>query len=157
MLNKVKYQVTIKKLITVLLIFTATIGCSKKVTNNKSVEKPSAEIAPVPPATPVAQVKKVEEVNTIVNANPIAEPIAPAKRPNIEKTDAVEEKKKIVLMAAGKEAFGVKCSKCHELFEPSKFTAAKWEKVIDWMGPRAKLETSEKEAILAYVKYNAKK
>jgi hypothetical protein len=157
MLNKVKCRHAVKKLITILVIFTAAIGCSKKVTNNKSVEKPSTEIAPVPPATPVVQEKKVEEVKTIVNANPTAEPLAPAKRPTIEKTDAAEDKKKMLLMAAGKEAFSVKCSKCHELYEPSKFSAVKWEKVIDWMGPRAKLEATDKEAILAYVKNNAKK
>lgn len=145
-----------RKLITVLAVFIIAIGCSKHVTNNKSVGKPASEIAPVPPP-PAEEEKKAEEVKTVVITSPPAETIAPVKRPTIEKAEVMDDKKKMLLMAAGKEAFSVKCSKCHELYEPSKFSAAKWEKVIDWMGPRAKLEATDKEAIIAYVQHNAKK
>jgi cytochrome c5 len=168
MLNIAKYQSTIRKIIAFVVILFVAVSCSKKVTGNKSVEKPPMEMEPLPPspalpATPAVPEKKAEAA-TIVNANPVGEnpgvakPLEMAKTPTKEDIAATEAKKKLgLLMAAGKEAYSVKCTKCHEAFEPTKFNAAKWEKVIDWMGPRAKLEAHEKEEILAYVKNNAKK
>ena len=132
-----------KKLIVVLVILIAAISCSKKTTGNKTV----GTVTETPPIV----VKKVEE-SSIVKANTETAPASPN-----EDATAAKEKMNITLRAAGKEAYSVKCTRCHEAFEPNKFEAAKWEKLLDWMGPRAKLEAHEKEAILAYVKYNAKK
>jgi cytochrome c5 len=165
MLNIAKYQSTIKKISAFVVILFVAVSCSKKVTGNKSVEKPPMEMEPLPPTPePPAMPEKKIEAATIVNANTVGEnpgvakPLEMAKTPTKEDIAATEAKKKLgILMAAGKEAYSVKCTKCHEAFEPTKFNAAKWEKVIDWMGPRAKLEAHEKEEILAYVKNNAKK
>lgn len=131
-----------KKLIVVLVILIAAISCSKKTTGNKTV----ATVTETPPIV----IKKVEE-SSIVKANTETAPS------NEDADAAAKEKMNVTLRAAGKEAYSVKCTRCHEAFEPSKYVAAKWEKLVDWMGPRAKLEIHEKEAILAYVKYNAKK
>jgi cytochrome c5 len=168
MLNLIKLISVVKKIIPLFVLLFVAISCSKKTTGSKSVEKPPMEMEPLPPssaspATPAGPEKKVETTSTIVNANPVGEkpsvmkPLEMAKTPTKEEAAATEAKLKIVLMAEGKEAYSVKCTKCHETFEPIKFNAAKWEKIIDWMGPRAKLEAHEKEAILAYVKNNAKK
>jgi cytochrome c5 len=137
MLNIAKYHSTIRKITAFVVILFVAVSCSKKVTGNKSVEKPPAEMQPLAPTPAPNQEMPRDPVKEVTNSE--------------------EEKKKIALMAAGKEAYSVKCTKCHEAFEPTKFNAAKWEKVIDWMGPRAKLEAHEKEEILAYVKNNAKK
>jgi cytochrome c5 len=137
MLNNIKYYTAVVKIISLFVLLIVAVSCSKRVTGNKSVEKPPAEMQPLAPTPAPNQEMPRDPVKEVTNSE--------------------EEKKKIALMAAGKEAYSVKCTKCHEAFEPTKFNAAKWEKVIDWMGPRAKLEAHEKEAILAYVKNNAKK
>jgi cytochrome c5 len=137
MLNNIKYHIAVIKIIPLFVLLIVAVSCSKRTTGSKSVEKPPAEMQPLAPTPAPNQEMPRDPVKEVTNSE--------------------EEKKKIALMAAGKEAFSVKCSKCHELFDPSKFNEAKWEKVIDWMGPRAKLEVQEKEAILAYVKHNAKK
>jgi cytochrome c5 len=163
MFNIVQTSIAVKKIITIIFLLIVTVSCSKRVSSNKSVQKSNTTVEPIP-STPVAvMAEKKEEVKT--NVNPlseakieIAKPMEMEKAPTKEDIAATEAKKKLgLLMTAGKEAYSVKCTKCHEAFEPTKFNAAKWEKVIDWMGPRAKLEAHEKEAILAYVKNNAKK
>jgi hypothetical protein len=37
------------------------------------------------------------------------------------------------------------------------FTANKWTGIVDWMAPKAKLSTQEKQLVLNYVQANAKK
>lgn len=149
-----------KKIISCFAIALCFFACSKKTTgnkivSNKAVEKSNAEMLPMPSDDPMVQPppKKEESSTTLANANPIKE--VPTY---IKKQDSITiEKKKIILLAEGKETFGLKCGKCHEAYEPKSFSAAKWEKLVDWMAPRAKIEAHEKEAILAYVKHSAKK
>jgi cytochrome c5 len=85
---------------------------------------------------------------------------AKAKQDSIDLAIAIEKEKALKLKLAldnGKEIYEVKCSRCHDFFEPNKYEAAKWVKIVEWMGPRAKIDTTEKEAILNYVTYFAKK
>lgn len=60
-------------------------------------------------------------------------------------------------MAMGKSLYVARCSKCHELPKVGDFTAKKWTGIVDWMAPKAKLSTQEKQMVLNYVQANAKK
>lgn len=59
-------------------------------------------------------------------------------------------------MALAKNLFETRCSKCHALPNPADYSAEKWPGIIDWMGPKAKLNPQEKSWILAYVLDHAK-
>ena len=141
-----------KKTITALVLMFAIYGCSKKVAGNKSkVAETPPIIAPVPP--------KKEEAKVAIAPSMKAEPVNPTvpDSPTDGEVKPKDDKKKMLLISNGKEVYSVKCSKCHEAHEPKEYSEAKWEKLVEWMAPRAKLEANEKEAVLAYVKYNAKK
>ena len=141
-----------KKIIIGLVLMIGIFSCSKKATGNKSkVEETAAIVAPV--------VAKIEEKKNASLPMMKAEPSSPGVPESPMEGDAkpMEDKKKMALIGTGKEVYSVKCSKCHEAHEPKEFNEAKWVKLIDWMGPRAKLEANDKEAVLAYVKFNAKK
>ena len=60
-------------------------------------------------------------------------------------------------IAAGQTTFVARCQKCHKLKDPGKFTATKWESILNKMAPKAKLDDTEKKNVLAYVQANAKK
>ena len=148
-----------KKIITALFFMIALYSCAKKITGSaaKVVETPPsvtnvplvkdiAPNAPSAPEPPNAQDMAINPEAPVVGPLPVKAEVKP-----------VEDKKKMAMIATGKEVYSVKCSKCHEAHEPKEFNEAKWVKLIDWMGPRAKLEANDKEAVLAYVKANAKK
>ena len=149
-----------KKIITALFFMIALYSCAKKITGSaaKVVETPPQvtnvplvkDITPNAPSAP-------EPPNAIDMASQDASIPPPPPAPLKVDVKPVEDKKKMAMIATGKEVYSVKCSKCHEAHEPKEFNEAKWVKLIDWMGPRAKLEANDKEAVLAYVKANAKK
>jgi cytochrome c2 len=58
-------------------------------------------------------------------------------------------------IAQGEALFTSSCARCHKLFEPAKFGAVKWNRVLDRMIPKAKVSTEEGELIRAYVIANA--
>jgi hypothetical protein len=60
-------------------------------------------------------------------------------------------------MLMGKSLYVSRCSKCHELPKVGDFTVNKWTGIVDWMAPKAKLSTQEKQLVLGYVQANAKK
>jgi hypothetical protein len=60
-------------------------------------------------------------------------------------------------MVMGKSLYVARCSKCHELPKVGDFTANKWTGIVDWMAPKAKLSTQEKQLVLNYVQANAKR
>ncbi len=60
-------------------------------------------------------------------------------------------------MLYGKSLYVARCSKCHELPKMGDFTANKWTGIVDWMAPKAKLSSQEKQMVLKYVQANAKK
>ena len=147
-----------KKIITALVLMIVIFSCSKKVAGNKSKV---AETAPVLVNVPLVKdiAPNAPSAPEPPNALDMASQDASIPPPAPVKVDVkpVEDKKKMAMIATGKEVYSVKCSKCHEAYEPKEFNEAKWVKLIDWMGPRAKLEANDKEAVLAYVKANAKK
>ncbi len=146
-----------------LIIITAGIfilySCSKKITTTASspntnavVSKPAEEIVSNPAVQPTT---KVQPVDATGKANHPA--IAPATANNAKPLPVVAEPKEPGQVVLGGETYRVKCSKCHELKDPKDYTEAKWVKLVDWMAPRAKLDATEKDNIIAYVSFHAKK
>ena len=59
-------------------------------------------------------------------------------------------------IAAGSAIYSAKCGRCHRLYPAAAFTAAKWEKNVEDMAPRARLTDEERKAVLAFVQDGAK-
>ena len=57
----------------------------------------------------------------------------------------------------GKEVFGNSCVRCHKLKDPTKFTKEEWPKLVGKMQKRAKITDEQKEMIVKYVVFEAKK
>jgi cytochrome c2 len=57
---------------------------------------------------------------------------------------------------AGKTVFTAKCGTCHDLKNPSDYTAKEWVPIVKEIGRKAKLNDSDKNNVLAYVQSNAK-
>ena len=154
-----------KNIIIGFALILTLLACSIKATSNNT-NITNVELSALEPST-IRTPTKTMPVNTLVYPIfPLAPMIIIDTPPTMQappalliKTaeDSIADKKKILLVKNGQELYSVKCTKCHEAVEPKRYNEVKWEKVVDWMGPRAKLEASEKEAILAYVKFNAKK
>jgi cytochrome c5 len=51
----------------------------------------------------------------------------------------------------GHRLFMAKCTLCHDPVQPAEHAAAKWPKLLDKYGIRARLKPEEKADILAYV------
>jgi mono/diheme cytochrome c family protein len=137
-----------KKTIVIFLTAFMLYSCAKRmtpattspVTTSKASSEVKADNLPAPAPPPMAT----------------AEPTIPA---TLEETKPIidpSEKKETKQVVAGKETFNAKCGRCHDLKTPETYTAAKWVKIIDWMAPKAKLDESEKENVLAYVSFYAK-
>ena len=60
-------------------------------------------------------------------------------------------------MAAAKETYESNCQRCHNLKNPAKFTALEWPQLVDKMAPKARINETQKAAILSYVLAFAKK
>ena len=60
-------------------------------------------------------------------------------------------------IADGGKIYEARCGKCHELHKPDEFTASEWPDILRSMAPKAKLNQSMKEMVMAYVTANAKK
>ncbi len=132
-----------KKAIVIFLSAITLYSCAKRITSNK-IATNSSEVKvndPLQPATP-----PMSEVKTV--AAPVVVDLKDMPEPKI--------KKESIEVAAGKETFKAKCGSCHELKPAETYTSAKWVKIIDWMAPKAKLNASEKENVLAYVSFYAK-
>jgi hypothetical protein len=57
----------------------------------------------------------------------------------------------------GQSTYNAKCGKCHGLKVTTDYTADRWISIMQVMAPKAHLDDTEKENVLAYVKANAKK
>ena len=51
----------------------------------------------------------------------------------------------------GRTLYESNCGKCHDLPAVASFNDEKWKSVIDWMAPKAKLNTQQSEMVLSYV------
>ena len=58
-------------------------------------------------------------------------------------------------IAKGEALFTSSCERCHKLFEPAKFGAEKWHRVLNRMIPKSKVSTEDGELIRAYVIANS--
>lgn len=57
----------------------------------------------------------------------------------------------------GKSIFFNRCGKCHDLPLPDQYTAKRWEGILSYMIPRARLDTVQGLHVAAYLKENAAK
>jgi cytochrome c5 len=132
-----------KKILFASTVLVFIYGCSKKMapTNTTKAESSSPTLqSSVKVSAPTPVVKDV---------------VTPT--PEVPKEVVKEVSKESTIVAIGKETYKAKCGKCHNLKEPQEYNALKWAKIVDWMGPRAKLDAEEKENVLAYVSFYAKK
>jgi hypothetical protein len=51
----------------------------------------------------------------------------------------------------GRSLYSKRCSSCHELFEPARFSAERWQKELVSMRDRAGLKDGEERLILQYL------
>jgi cytochrome c5 len=140
----------VNKTFLVVAVAILFVACAKKATQTAVAKK-----QPVPEAVAPAIVKydstsmaekkaAAKRAQEIANAKPVGEILDMSNSPEAK-------------MGNGKQVYYVKCSKCHQAKEPELYTAERWVKIVDWMGPRAKITETEKENILLYVKALAKK
>ena len=50
-----------------------------------------------------------------------------------------------------------KCAACHDAKEPTEYNADQWDKIVNWMAPRAGLTAKQKIDLAAYLSSFAKK
>lgn len=91
------------------------------------------------PMTSSTTVNKKETVTTVTATEPVS-----AARVNMS------------LLATGQKIYEASCARCHELKAPADFTQARWVGIMNWMAPKARLDSVQKSQVLAYVQYNAK-
>ena len=58
---------------------------------------------------------------------------------------------------AGKSIFIARCGRCHDLPEPAQYTAKRWDGILSYMIPRARLNDEQGVHVTAYLKANAAK
>ncbi|MCY7310235.1 MAG: hypothetical protein LH619_05605 [Chitinophagaceae bacterium] len=57
----------------------------------------------------------------------------------------------------GKTIFMNRCSRCHDLPKPEQYTSQRWEGILSYMIPRARLNDKQSVHVTAYLKANAAK
>jgi cytochrome c5 len=57
----------------------------------------------------------------------------------------------------GKIIFTNRCGKCHGLPKPEDFTAKRWEGILSYMIPKARINNEQGIHVIAYLKANAQK
>ena len=141
-----------KKTIVIFSIAFVLYSCAKRIT-------PTTAAKATPTASSEVKVNNntatIEAPPTIAAATEIKQP-APATAGEIKPMPEANKPKETTQVAKGKETFTTKCGRCHELKPAETYTAAKWVKIIDWMAPRAQLDATEKENVLAYVSFYSK-
>jgi hypothetical protein len=45
----------------------------------------------------------------------------------------------------------MRCSGCHSLYQPAKYSLEKWDRILDTMAPKAKLDGTEREMVRRYI------
>jgi cytochrome c2 len=141
-----------KKTIIIFLTAFTLYSCAKKMTPATTAASSNAAGTNVVAAA-VSESKPTEMKTETPVAPVTSEAAITTEAAVVNPISAKKETKEII---AGKETFMAKCGRCHELKPAETYTAAKWVKIIDWMAPKAKLDVSEKENVLAYVSFYAK-
>lgn len=70
--------------------------------------------------------------------------------------DAVKSGTSLDTLLEGRKLYISSCSSCHNLFLPEKFTHREWEKNVEEMQEKAKINDIQKELILKYLKSQSK-
>jgi hypothetical protein len=52
---------------------------------------------------------------------------------------------------AGKKIYSTRCSRCHDLPDPSAYTITKWKSILELMIPRARLNETQAIHLKAYL------
>ena len=60
-------------------------------------------------------------------------------------------------LVIGQRVFTNKCGKCHDLPDPAKYTAERWDGILRTMIPRAGISREQEVHVTAYIKANAAK
>ena len=60
-------------------------------------------------------------------------------------------------IAMGKIVFTNRCGNCHDLPKPEQYTTQRWEGILSYMIPRARLNEEQGVHVTAYLKANAVK
>jgi mono/diheme cytochrome c family protein len=63
----------------------------------------------------------------------------------------------IAALSEGRNIYINRCSRCHGLKNPEHYTAVQWDKILNIMGKKAKLNDNEFEKVSHYVITMAKK
>ena len=58
---------------------------------------------------------------------------------------------------AGKNIFTARCNRCHDLPDPAKYNAQRWDGILSVMTFRARLTKDEINNVTAYIKANCSK
>jgi len=78
--------------------------------------------------------------------------VLPAPTPvDAERISARFPKATLAELENGRSLYSKRCSSCHELFEPSRFSGERWKKELSHMRDRAGLRGSEEQLILQYL------
>lgn len=72
-------------------------------------------------------------------------------------TDSLKIKTTVDTISSGKQLYSTSCIRCHQLSEPSKYTAKQWPVIVDNMQNKAKISDIQKAIILRYLLSDAKK
>jgi hypothetical protein len=65
--------------------------------------------------------------------------------------DATNHNVSLNTLKKGRELYMNKCSSCHNLYLPTKYTNQKWLLIIGKMQKRAKIDSSQKDLIMKYI------
>lgn len=76
---------------------------------------------------------------------------------DINETAKSTKNNKPVDLESGKNTFTARCNRCHDLPDPVKYNAQRWDIVLSIMIPRAKLTKEESDNVTAYLKANCSK
>jgi mono/diheme cytochrome c family protein len=144
-----KLKTTMKKFLTIIVLTVLVWGCARKVTPVASGTGMSSNSGTVGNAPATAA---HPETAPIVNTTPLG--TTPATPAGTRSPEGTATKTPEML---GQSTYNAKCGKCHGLKIASDYTVDRWISVMQVMAPKAKLDDTEKENVLAYVKANAKK
>ena len=58
---------------------------------------------------------------------------------------------------AGRSIFMARCDRCHDLPDPAQYTEKRWDGILSYMIPRARLSNEQGVHVTAYLRANSKK
>jgi len=75
----------------------------------------------------------------------------------VKQNDTVKSKMTVDSVKTGNELYVNKCSRCHKLKDPAKYTMVQWPGLVNKMQKRSKITDEEKAILLTYLATEAKK